>query len=75
MACTHLSGIYADYFWLLCEMVRRSHGMVEPDAEPYFKNLEMMYFLIEPLFIRANALKAQYASDREIADIIIRMIR
>jgi hypothetical protein len=30
--------------------------MVEPDVEPYFKNLEMMYFLIEPLFIRANAL-------------------
>lgn len=35
----------------------------------------MMYFLIEPLFERAKALKAQWASDSDIADIITRMIR
>lgn len=41
----------------------------------YVKELEMMYFLIEPLFERTGALKAQWASDGDIADIIIRMIR
>lgn len=41
----------------------------------YAQGLEMMYFLIEPLFERAVALKAQWASDGDIADIIIRMIR
>lgn len=41
----------------------------------YFQNLEMMYFLIEPLFVRAGALKTQWASDDEIANIIKGMIR
>lgn len=41
----------------------------------YAQELEMMYFLIEPLFERAEAFKAQSVSDSEIADIIIRMIR
>lgn len=35
----------------------------------------MMFFLIEPLFERAEAYKAQWVSDDEIADIISRMIR
>jgi len=41
----------------------------------YAQELEMMYFLIEPLFERAEAFKAQWLSDGEIADIITRMIR
>lgn len=41
----------------------------------YAQELEMMYFLIEPLFERAEAFKAQWLSDDEIADIITRMIR
>ncbi|MDU6924254.1 hypothetical protein [Franconibacter helveticus] len=41
----------------------------------YAQELEMMYFLIEPLFERAEALKAQWASDESMADIITRMIR
>jgi len=41
----------------------------------YMQQLEMMYFLIEPLFQRAEAFKAQWASDDSIADIITRMIR
>ncbi|ANS43064.1 hypothetical protein [Serratia inhibens] len=41
----------------------------------YAQELEMMYFLIEPLFDRAEALKAQWASDGGIADIITKMIR
>lgn len=41
----------------------------------YANELEMMYFLIEPLFERAGALKAQWASHSDIADVIIRMIR
>lgn len=44
-------------------------------AALYAQELEMMYFLIEPLFVRAGALKAQWASDGGIADIITRMIR
>lgn len=41
----------------------------------YAQELEMMYFLIEPLFEKAEALKAQWASDNEIANIITKMIR
>lgn len=41
----------------------------------YVQELEMMYFLIEPLFERAEALKAPWASDNDIAEIITRMIR
>ena len=41
----------------------------------YMQQLEMMYFLIEPLFERAEAFKAQWASDDDIAAIITRMIR
>lgn len=41
----------------------------------YAKELEMMYFLIEPIFERANAFQAQWASDEDIANIITKMIR
>lgn len=41
----------------------------------YAQELEMMYFLIEPLFERAEAFKAQWVSDDDIADIITRMVR
>lgn len=41
----------------------------------YAQEIEMMYFLVEPLFERAEAFKAPWASDEEIADIIQRMIR
>ncbi len=44
-------------------------------AALYVQELEMMYFLIEPLFERAGALKSQWASDGDIADIITKMIR
>ena len=35
----------------------------------------MMYFLVEPVFERAGAFKAQWTSDEEIVDIITRMIK
>ncbi|MEG0101998.1 MAG: hypothetical protein RSA84_17145 [Acinetobacter sp.] len=41
----------------------------------YMQQLEMMYFLIEPVFERAGALEAQWSSDSGIANIITRMIR
>lgn len=41
----------------------------------YMQQLEMMYFLIEPLFERAEAYRARWESDDGIADIITRMIR
>lgn len=41
----------------------------------YTQQLEMMYFLIEPLFERAGALEVQWSSDSGIANIITRMIR
>lgn len=44
-------------------------------AALYVQELDMMYFLIEPLFERAGAFKAQWASDAGIADIITKMIR
>lgn len=44
-------------------------------AALYAQELEMMYFLVEPVFERSGALKVQWASDSDIADIINRMIR
>lgn len=44
-------------------------------AALYAQELEMLYFLIEPLFLRSDAFKAQWVSENEIADIIARMIR
>ncbi len=41
----------------------------------YMQQLDMMYFLIEPVFERAGALEAQWSSDSGIANIITRMIR
>lgn len=41
----------------------------------YVQELEMMYFLIEPMLERAGALKLQWATDGDIADIITKMIR
>lgn len=41
----------------------------------YAQGLEMLYFLIEPIFHRAGAMKAQWASNDQIADIISRMIQ
>lgn len=41
----------------------------------YMKKLEMMYFLIEPVFERAGAIEAQWSSDSGIANIITRMIK
>lgn len=41
----------------------------------YMQQLEMMYFLIEPVFERAGALEAQWSSDSGIANIITRMVR
>lgn len=43
-------------------------------AALYTHELEMMYFLIEPVLQRAGALQGQFASDSEIVDIIARMI-
>jgi len=44
-------------------------------AALYVQELEMMYFLIEPVLKRAGAFTAQQASDSGIAEIIKRMIR
>jgi hypothetical protein len=41
----------------------------------FHQELEMMYFIIKPLFDRADAFNVQWASDSGIADIITRMIR
>ncbi|MBL5922778.1 hypothetical protein I7V28_17000 [Lelliottia amnigena] len=44
-------------------------------AALYVQGLEMMYFLIEPIFHKAGALGSSLSSDSEIANIITRMIR
>lgn len=41
----------------------------------YMRELEMMYFLVESVFVKAGALKMQQISDDDIADVIIRMSR
>ncbi len=44
-------------------------------AALYAQGLEMLYFLIEPVFKRAGAIKAQWASDHDISTIVSRMIQ
>ena len=41
----------------------------------YAANLEMLYFLIEPVLTRSGALNVQWASDDDLAQIIARLIR
>lgn len=41
----------------------------------YAQGLEMLYFLIEPVFQKAGAIEAQWASDNDIVGIISRMIQ
>ncbi|OMP93718.1 hypothetical protein [Raoultella terrigena] len=41
----------------------------------YARELEMMYFLVEPIFERAGAFSAHRISDADVADIIAKMIR
>lgn len=43
-------------------------------AALYSEGLEMLYFLIEPTFIKAHAAEAQWASDRDVIGIIKRMM-
>lgn len=44
-------------------------------AALYEQGLEMLYFLIEPVFQRAGAIDAQWASMHDIVDIISRIIQ
>ncbi|MEW5561265.1 hypothetical protein AB1287_13615 [Enterobacter asburiae] len=44
-------------------------------AALYTHELEMMYFLIEPVLQRAGALEGQFTSDSSLVDIIRRMIQ
>lgn len=41
----------------------------------YARELEMMYFLVDPIFERAGAFSAHRISDTDIADIIAKMFR
>ncbi|VDR30009.1 Uncharacterised protein [Raoultella terrigena] len=41
----------------------------------YARELEMMYFMVEPIFERASAFSAHRISDTDIADIIAKMVR
>lgn len=41
----------------------------------YVQGLEMLYFLIEPVFQKAGAIEAQWASNNDIVDSIRRMIQ
>lgn len=44
-------------------------------AALYAEGLEMLYFLIEPIFQKADAFGSQWSSDSDIASLITRMIR
>ena len=41
----------------------------------YMCELEMLYFLVEPVFMRAGALKNQWLSDNDITNIILNLAR
>ncbi|MRS18192.1 hypothetical protein GJV08_03380 [Enterobacteriaceae bacterium RIT692] len=40
----------------------------------YMRELEMMYFLIEPSFMRADALRNQWLSDYEVAEVLMKLV-
>lgn len=44
-------------------------------AALYAQGLEMLYFLIEPVFQKAGAIEAQWASNQDMVGIISRMIQ
>lgn len=44
-------------------------------AALYAQGLEMLYFLIEPIFQKAGAIEAQWASNQDMVGIISRMIQ
>lgn len=44
-------------------------------AALYAQELEMMYFLIEPIFERAGVFKSQWTSDSDVVDMITKMIQ
>ncbi len=41
----------------------------------YFRKLEMMYFLIEPVFMKVSAFKTKDLSDDDVANAIINMVK
>lgn len=41
----------------------------------YMRKLEMMYFLVEPLFMKARAFEADLLSDDDVANAIINMVK
>lgn len=72
------AGIVATYGLVqkAAESARRLHVQYPAYYSAlYMQQLEMMYFLIEPVFERAGAHEAQWSSDAGIANIISRMIR
>lgn len=58
------------------DSARRLH-YIQPHyyAALYANKLEMMYFLIEPLFERARVFRMQHSANNDIVDMITRMIR
>lgn len=41
----------------------------------YMRKLEMMYFLVEPMFMKAHSFMANLSSDDDVANAIFRMVR
>ena len=41
----------------------------------YMRKLEMMYFLVEPIFLKAGLYMERISSDNEIANLIVRLVR
>lgn len=41
----------------------------------YLRKLEMMYFIVEPVFVKARVFEDTYLTDEAIVDIISRMVR
>ncbi|MGK3140919.1 hypothetical protein [Pantoea sp. C2G6] len=54
---------------------RLSYALPAYYAALYANDLEMMYFLLDPLFDRSGALREPYPSDSEIIKIITKMIQ
>ncbi|KNC05765.1 hypothetical protein AC790_22370 [Pantoea sp. RIT-PI-b] len=73
-AAASLLGIYA-IVQNAADSAKRLQIMHPPFYHAlYMRELEMMYFLIEPSFMRAGALKNQWLSDYEVAEVLMKLV-
>lgn len=73
-AAASLLGIYA-IVQNAADSAKRLQIMHPPFYHAlYMREIEMMYFLIEPSFMQAGALRNQWLSDYEVAEVLMKLV-